>query len=325
MRPIRVLVLRSHVGGIPTWTLLNERWSEFGPHALHITLLMTKAFTYSDLLAAHPDVIVCSDTAGCPSFFTTEEAAALKRYITRVPCCHLFGTYAAFYHVESNGTFTRQFDNRHIAPLFGFSETQTYTSTRTTGGPLVCRSSALAPRLWAGLSEEHCVRGYQSAKIPPGGRWVVDGKLVGGLPGARVVASDADDRIVVVSYRGAYHTSLYISAMPEYQAVRVQADHQVVYNCIVALYLEGLTDRLQLLCVRQVSDCAESYMARLVDDRLIEAVPGPVALELLRVVLARVRPSPAQCKYLEASGYGDVSRAACCGGLGSPSVRPYRE
>ena len=66
MEAISVLVLRSNVGGILTLTLLNEHRNFFGRHSLHITLLMTKTFTYNDLLTARPDIIVCSDTAACP-------------------------------------------------------------------------------------------------------------------------------------------------------------------------------------------------------------------------------------------------------------------
>ena len=45
-----------------------------------------------------------------------------------------------------------------------------------------------------------------------------------------IVAFDADDRIVMISNRGADHTSLYIGTMPEYQAVRIKADHQLAYK-----------------------------------------------------------------------------------------------
>ena len=78
----------------------------------------------------------------------------LRSSVTSAACrAAIAGTDVAFYHIETNGAFTRQFANRNITS-FGIHEMQTYAATRTSGGPPVCRPHALDSRLLIGLPEE---------------------------------------------------------------------------------------------------------------------------------------------------------------------------
>ncbi|KAL7719046.1 Uncharacterized protein QTN25_003428 [Entamoeba marina] len=303
MNPICVLVLRSHVGGTRTWAVLNRYWSHFGDYPLHITTFMSRSFTYDDLVDVLPSVIICSDTAGCPGYFSADEVDALKRYISSVPCCHLLGTYAAFYHVEGSGRNIRQFDNRQISPLFGFKEELTYASCKLKDSKMVLKQENKKGFLWNQLKEEHELLGYKSCKVPKGGSWLEGNNLIGTLPGAELIASDNEGKSVIIGYHGKFHSSIYISGMPEYQANKINADMQLVYNCIVALYVEGLTNRMEVLCLKSISQQPKLFAQTLLDNKCIEQLPQSLAEIIVKVLVARVKLTNKQLEYLGTVGY----------------------
>ena len=125
---IKILLLHCHISGMRCWNELIENTSHYGHYQFQFYNFGKSSFTVDDLMDIMPDIIVCSDTAGSPSYFTVDEAFALQQFITKIPCRSLFGTYACFYHVEGVLTSLKIFDNRQIAPLFGISDSINFIS-----------------------------------------------------------------------------------------------------------------------------------------------------------------------------------------------------
>ena len=115
---IRILVLHGHTGGKRMWDYFAKNWPAHGPVQIEVT--RTKNFDIELLQRVNPDIIVCSDIAGSPYELSFSEMTAIKTYVNETTGKHVLGTYATFYHREGPVMTPSIYDNRDLAPLFGF-------------------------------------------------------------------------------------------------------------------------------------------------------------------------------------------------------------
>ena len=134
---IRVMVVHGHVGGQKMWSYLAKNWADYG--TVQLQVLSVVHFTLDDLQMENPDIIVCSDVAGSPYQLSSTEMNALKKFISETSGKKLLGTYATLYHQE--GLQPSIYDNRALAPLFGFREDIEYRTRKIEKdeiNPMVC-------------------------------------------------------------------------------------------------------------------------------------------------------------------------------------------
>ncbi|ELP93393.1 hypothetical protein EIN_058380 [Entamoeba invadens IP1] len=282
---IKVLILRSHIGGKKAWSDMAERANTLGHFSLSMEYLMDSTFTYSDLVRIMPDVIVCSDTAGAPGYFSVDETIALKRFLTKIPCRGILGTYACFYHTEGSMGSFRVFDNRQIAPLFGLDETMTFTSVKI--GEDTIHEEKKGTALFNKLGDKHTILGYKSSKVPKGGSWVVDGKIVGAKDSVQLVASNDDHKSVVLLYKNEFYSALYISSMPEFGSTKNTPDVQLLYNSIVTLFECAKLKNLFTLCLKSISEHQKEIDANFLSTDFLEQFPNFVRDSIVSIILSK--------------------------------------
>lgn len=141
---VRVLTVHGHSGGKKMWSYLAKHWTDHGSVAIDVTSVNT--FDLELLQRENPDVIVCSDIAGAPYQLSTGELNSLRAFVTETTGKHVLGTYATFYHREGTPNNPSIYDNRRLAPLFGFHEETDFGTRRVSQSPVfepsVCNSTS---------------------------------------------------------------------------------------------------------------------------------------------------------------------------------------
>ena len=126
------------------WSYLAKHWTDHGSVAIDV--VSTNTFDLELLQRENPDIIVCSDIAGAPYQLSTTELESLQAFVTETTGKHVLGTYATFYHREGAPNKPSIYDNRRLAPLFGFREDIDFGTRRVAQTPVfepfVCTPSS---------------------------------------------------------------------------------------------------------------------------------------------------------------------------------------
>jgi hypothetical protein len=208
---VNVLLLKSW-GVTTVWEDLKTNWSKYGtiPLSIDDSTYIDSDFTYQDLVNAKANVLVLSDPSGGVRTYSTAEIAAVTKYARQGH--PVVGTYAVFQCCTV--------DNRGLAPIFGFSSTQTYDYVSISNlfdkvKPNPCLFRGISGSSWQS-------NGYPNSQVPTGGNWT------GNLGHATAIA-DSDSLVgVVTTYTATGYTAVFISNFPEYYGGT--DDEQLLYN-----------------------------------------------------------------------------------------------
>jgi hypothetical protein len=178
---------------------------------------------------------VCSDTAGTPAIMEPSDVDAISVYLRKSRGkCHIFGSYATFFHKES-----LDYDNRRLAPLFGLDQDASYGIARCSGGvKYVPAQDRLDSLLWKNI-ELPFISSYTEfpiSQVPLDSKKWFDneGNLLNksyGQQPVKILARSEDGTSVILNYVSDTHSSLYgkwaiccffwikklVSTMPEYR------------------------------------------------------------------------------------------------------------
>lgn len=279
---VRVLTVHGHSGGKKMWSYLAKHWTDHGSVAIDV--VSTNTVDLELLRRENPDVIVCSDIAGAPYQLSATELESLRAFVTETTGKHVLGTYATFYHREGTPNKPSIYDNRRLAPLFGFREDTDFGTRRVAQSPVfepsVCpllhtnttcacfyppfvTSEDVQPAfrdsvIWRRMPKEYRSFGYRSSQVPRFSRWLdEDGKVTccntRGDSQMRVIAKDSTGECVVTSFVAPSFSSIFISHMPEYGSLQYSKDDaQFLYNCLLYLAFQSCTRPLKELCISQL-------------------------------------------------------------------------
>ncbi|GAB1221656.1 hypothetical protein ENUP19_0083G0027 [Entamoeba nuttalli] len=298
---IRILILRSHIGGKKCWFELAKNWNKYGTYKIVTISMISSPFSYNDLIRIMPDIIVCSDTAGSPSYFTVDESFSLKQFITKMPCRGIIGTYACFYHTEGFGSSLRIFDNRQIAPLFGISDDIVFISSKLNDN--ILHSNSSSPYLYKNIGNLHKIGGYQSTKTPKTGSWLKDNKVIGLLPNASLLYHTLDYKSIIVHYHNKHYHSLYISSMPEFSSQRTSSDILLIYHCLVSLFLQSKQSRLLSLSLKSISEHPTILYDQLITNRSLEKLPPYLQSKVLSILNGQIHFNKDDINYLSSFNF----------------------
>ncbi|EDR21977.1 hypothetical protein EDI_020510 [Entamoeba dispar SAW760] len=298
---IRILILRSHIGGKKCWIELAKNWNKYGKYKIVTISMINSPFSYNDLIRIMPDIIICSDTAGSPSYFTVDESFSLKQFITKIPCRGIIGTYACFYHTEGFGNSLRIFDNRQIAPLFGISDDLIFISSKLNDNILYTNYSS--SYLYQNIGNSHKISGYQSSKTPKIGTWLKDNKIIGLLPNASLLYHTLDYKSIIVYYHHKHYHSLYISSMPEFSSQRTSSDFHLIYHCIVSLFLQSKQSPLLSLSLKSISDHPTILYDQLITNRSLEKLPPYLQSKVLSILNGQIHFNNDDIIYLSSFNF----------------------
>jgi len=199
-------------GDNPVWDDLNANWAIYGtiPVSIDHTTLINGDFTYADLVNSNADVIILSDPAGGNQTYSSDEVAAIRKYVEAGHS--ILGTYVTF---QLGNT-----DNRALAPIFGFSPTLTYNYVAISNQFIKVVGACLFRNISDGFS-----KGYPFSQVPSSGVWT-------GNLGMAKAGAESDSYVgVVTGFHRKNGTAIYISNMPEYQTIGGD-DEQFLYNAI---------------------------------------------------------------------------------------------
>lgn len=298
-KQIKLLLLHSHSGGMKCWYYLQRNSLLYGNYTFIIYDMEKYHFTFDDLMDIMPDIIICSDTAGSPSYFTVDEAFALKQFVTKIPCRSLFGTYACFYHVENSLHSVKIFDNRQIAPLFGISDNFLFISS-TNETQKVVKTENCSNYLIDTIGNQHVIKGYHKTKVPKCGSWKENGKYVGLLPGTSILYHSDDDTIIVTKYKGENHHALYVSTMPEYSFDdEDDCDIEFIYHLLISLYRDSQSCSLLSFCSLCILDNYIDLYNNLLIQKKLDQFPFHVQVFVLTLLNTQLLFTKDDIKYID--------------------------
>ena len=304
-REIKVLVLNPHRGGLAMWQHLQVHWCLYGTVPLKLSIV--KDFSLDTLVEEEPDVIVCSDTAGSTHEFTDKEADAITQYLQFHTGKHILGTYALFFHQEVRLGIHYVFDNKRLAPLFGFSAQSIFSTTKLTSEHAFCPTKAFQDSvLWKGIALPYKSCGYaqaQKVQAPEDStndesfssfmqrvlstKGAGDAEVSSASPKRHLVASTEDGLGTITHFVGDTHTALFVSTMPEFKSVfHGQDDAQFFYNAI--LFLASQTSRPQSLTDLCLTCIAEHFSSP-TTTRKLNILPASIRKRLEQVLRVRRR------------------------------------
>ena len=161
---VRVLAVHGHSGGRKMWSHLAKHWTDHGSVAIEVVSVDT--FDLELLQRENPDIVVCSDIAGAPYQLSTTEQESLRAFVTETTGKHVLGTYATFYHREGTPNRPSIYDNRRLAPLFGFREDTDFGTRRVAQTPVfqpsVCTTFLLVYATWTSRIDAQNSQSFES-------------------------------------------------------------------------------------------------------------------------------------------------------------------
>jgi hypothetical protein len=221
--PLKVVLLRGW-GFTTGWSDLKTEWPKFGniPLIIDDTTYIGSAFTYADLVNSKADVIVLSNPAGGSQKYSSDEVAAVERYVSEGH--PVLGTGLVF---EWSGV-----DNRSLMPLFGLNRNQSYTQASAdskTFLPVGTPGCLLAhlPTPWRS-------QGYDHAQAP---QTASENWTPSSLDLATVVAQSDNRTGIVTFYNAGTYEGVFISIWPEYYGGI--NDLQLLYNAVTCYASQG--------------------------------------------------------------------------------------
>jgi len=209
--PLKAFVLDSAGTDLDTtaWETLNTEWRTFGNRLVYIdyTTLNKENITYADMSATDADVLIISCAYAWE--FTDEEIDAIKQYVHEGH--GLIATAGTLYYGVPN--------NNKLAPLFGLSETVSWTATWTDLLDLLDPSHPL----FANVPDPYTMPMVGTA-LPSDYGWDISE-----LNGGAYLALGAFQESAIVEYKGL----VYISTWPEIIPPYYHFNLQLLYNAIV--------------------------------------------------------------------------------------------
>jgi hypothetical protein len=228
---VSVLFLTSWecIGGQTLWDDLKTNWPNFGsiPITIDDTTYICSSFTYQDLVNSGADVLVLSDPAGGNYQYTAAENQAIAQYVKSGHV--VVGTYLVFEWTDNGETW----DNRALAPLFGFQSGIDYGAAAITNDFIKHDSSSC---LLTGIPGSSWMSfGYAESQIPStAGKWT-RAAVNNMKPVPKLIADESDALALITARQTGNVAAVFISNFPEYNGGT--DDEQLLYNsvtCFVA-------------------------------------------------------------------------------------------